>query len=146
MSVIMRDAGFQAVTLLPTTTITTAVTAVVTTPVTGLLGMHIVTLIANFAWGSAGTTVKAWVQTSFDGGGTWVDIACFAFTTAIARTIHSVRSATAVAANYVATDGTLADNTVKDGLLGDRLRVKYTTTGTYATNTTLTISAVTKGS
>lgn len=145
MTAALQHSGYQAITLLAATTITSAVTAEVTTPVAGLVGMQSVSMQATFAWGSAGTTAKAWVQTSFDGGTTWVDIACFAFTTAVARTVHSLRANTAVAANYVATDGSLADNTIKDGLLGDRLRVKYTTTGTYADDTTLAIHAVTKG-
>jgi len=139
-------AGYGQVTLLAPTTITTAVTAVVTAPVTGLLGMHFAMMQATFTYGdSGGTSVKAWIQTSFDGGTTWVDIANFAFATTTARTMHSVRLATAVAANYTATDGTLADNTIKDGLLGDQLRAKYTTVGTYVGATTLAIHATLKG-
>ena len=37
-----------------------------------------------------------------------------------------------LAAAYVPTDGTLTDDTVKDGLLGDQLRVKLIVVGTYA--------------
>ena len=139
-------AGYANSALLAATTITTAVTAVVTTPVADLLGMQVLTLLAKFVYGSAGTNATAWVQTSFDGGVTWVDIACFQFTTATASKINSVRALTAVAADYTPTDGTLTANTIKDGILGDRLRVKYTTTGTYAGGTTLAIFAVAKGS
>jgi hypothetical protein len=141
-------AGARRFAVLTLTTITTAVTGVTTNggPWGDLTDIVVATFQATFTYGSGGTTAKFWLQTSFDAGVTWVDVANFAFTTSTARTIHSVRSATAVAANYVATDGTLADNTIKDGLLGDRLRVKYTTTGTYAGGTTIQIDVVTKAS
>ena len=131
--------------LLPQTTIAAAVTAVVTTPVTQLAGVRELMMQAQFLYGSWGTTAKAWVQTSFDGGTTWVDVACFSFTTAAATKISAVKTFTAVAAAYVATDGTLTADTIKDGLIGDQVRVKYTTTGTYAGATSLTVTAVAKG-
>ena len=46
---------------------------------------------------------------------------------------------------YTPTDGSLAANTCKDGLLGNMYRAKYTTTGTYAANTTVRIDLVTDG-
>lgn len=125
--------------MLATTTITTAVTA-------SLSGTSIIrnaralVLQAVFTYGSGGTSAKAWVQTSIDGGTTWFDIASFAFTTSSATRVYSLDT-TAVTTIYTPTDATLTDNTVKNGLLGDRYRVKYTTTGTYAGDTTLSISA-----
>lgn len=134
-----------ALTLLSATTITTAVTGVTTTPLTGLAAMESLTVQAALTYGSGGTTAKVWVQTSFDQGASWVDVMCFAFTTASAKKVSSVRVATAVAAAYVPTDATMADDTIKDGLLGDRIRLKYTTTGTYAGNTSLAVYAIAKG-
>ena len=32
---------------------------------------------ANFAYGSGGTSVDAWLQTSIDGGSSWIDVANF---------------------------------------------------------------------
>lgn len=136
--------GDQLLTLLAQTTIAGAVTGQTTTPVVPKQGVTTLVLQAKLAYGSGGTTVKAWVQTSFDGGTTWVDVANFAFTTSAATIVHAVKANTTVTANYTPTDGTLADNTIKDGLIGDRLRVKYTTTGTYAGTTHLTITAVAK--
>ncbi|HEX9526635.1 MAG TPA: hypothetical protein VF951_03995 [Streptosporangiaceae bacterium] len=136
--------GDQSLTLLPSTTITTAVTGQASAAVIPRQGFTSLVLQAVFTYGSGGTTAKAWVQTSFDRGTTWVDIATFAFLLASATKISAVKSAIAVAAAYVPTDGTLADDTIKDGLLGDRLRVKYTSTGTYGTNTTLAVTAVAK--
>jgi len=145
MSLALANVGYQSVALLPATVITTAVTNLTGPVVTGLLGMQVLTCQAALTYGSGGTNVTAYVQTTFDGGVTWVDIVCFQFTTATARAINSVRSAAIVTANYTPTDGSLAANTIKDGLLGDQLRVKYTSTGTYAGNTTLSVTAVAKG-
>ena len=137
--------GYWAGQLLPQVTIDAAAAGVLSTPVTGLLGMQVVTAQFVFLYGADGTSVKAYLQTSFDNGTTWVDVACFAVTTTAATRHFSVRSAIAVAANYTPTDATLTDNTIKDGLLGDRLRVKYTSVGTYSGATSLAVHAVVKG-
>lgn len=94
---------------------------------------------ANFTYGSGGTTVDAYLQTSLDGGATWIDIAQFHFTTASARFVYNLNSQTPVTVEYQALDGTLAANTCKDGILGPMLRVKYSSTGTYAGATTLSV-------
>lgn len=125
--------------MLATTTITTAVTGSVSGTTT-IRNARSLTLQAIFTYGSGGTTAKAWVQTSIDDGTTWFDIASFAFTTSSATRMYSLDT-TAVTTIYTPTDATLTDNTVKSGLLGDKYRVKYTTTGTYADSTTLSISA-----
>lgn len=121
-------------------TITTAVSAVTPDPTAGAFS-DALTLQAVFTYGSGGTTAKAWVQTSFDAGATWMDIASFAFTTATARRLYNL---TSVAVTAIATpgDGVLADNTAVNGFLGALYRVKLTTTGTYAGDTTLVITAV----
>ena len=59
--------------------------------------------------------------------------------------LFNLSSATPVTTQYVPTDGTLAANTCKDGLLGNMYRAKYTTTGTYAGNTAVRIDLVTDG-
>jgi hypothetical protein len=100
------------------------------------------TVQATFAREAGGTSCKAWIQTSFDGGQSWVDVMCFAFLTTPAKAINSVRLDIAVGPNYTPTDGTLADNTIKDGLLGDRIRAKYTTVGTYSGASSLALTAV----
>jgi hypothetical protein len=98
------------------------------------------TIQAVFTYGSGGTTAKAWVQTSVDDGTTWVDIANFAFTTSSARRLYTLTRA-AVTSIATPSDGTLADNTAVNGFLGTLYRVKLTTTGTYAGDTTLVITA-----
>lgn len=133
----------MAQTTLLSATITTAVTASVTGPVLmGLDNYGAVALHCNFTYGSSGTNAKFWVQSSLDGGTTWHDVACFAATTATKVRIYNLSNRTPVTSIATPTDGTAADDTSVDGILGDRLRVKYTTTGTYAGSTTVVISAV----
>ena len=124
-------------------TITTAITAVIS----GLYGMKELVIEANFVFGSGGTTVDAWLQTSLDGGNNWIDIAQFAFLVTSLRKIHTVVMPAVVATrtNVTPLDGTLGDNLIQDGILGDHLRVKLTTVGTYAGGTTLDINVVPKG-
>ncbi len=101
-------------------------------------GTRHITVHANFVYGSGGTSAKFYLQTSVDGGNTWYDVAALAHTTASLRRIISID---AVAGGSVSTalDGALTDNTKIDGLVGDRLRIKYTTVGTYADDTTCKI-------
>lgn len=102
-------------------------------------------LQANFTYGSGGTSADAYVQTSLDGGTTWVDAAEFHFTTSSARVLYNLNSSTPVTTQYAATDGTLSANTAKDGIFGSMWRVKYTTVGTYAASTNLRIDAFANG-
>lgn len=125
-------------------TITTAATYVgtlstSTPPVqTGLDGMTGATVELRLAYGSGGTSGVAYVQTSLDEGTTWVDIASMAFTTASKSRVWNFSGLTPRTTAYTPTDGALADDTAVDGMLGDRLRLKIVTTGTYAGNTILT--------
>lgn len=94
---------------------------------------------ATFTYGSGGTSVDAYLQTSVDGGTTWVDIANFHFTTTSARVLFNLNSQTSVTTQYTATDGSLTANTAKDGFLAPLYRVKLASVGTYAGSTTLAI-------
>jgi len=135
----------RTLSLLPNTVITTAVTGSVGPVVLLPEGPRYLALQAKFTYGSGGTTTKAWVQTSLDGGVTWRDIASFAFATTTSLKFSALSNSIALAAAQGASDAALADDTILNGLLGDRVRVKYTTTGTYAGGTTLSVSAVPKG-
>ena len=127
--------------------ITTAISAVVQNQFSGLYGMKSLTVEVNFVYGADGTTTKVWIQTSLDGGGFWIDIMNFAFTTSSLRKIHTVVMPAVVATrtNVTPIDGTLGDNLIIDGILGDMLRAKVTTTGTYSGTTTLDVNFVPKG-
>lgn len=133
----------RALALLGATAITAAAT-VTSTPFTGLFGIKVLEVQASLVYGSGGTTIKAYLQTTLDGGTTWIDIASFAFTTASAVKVSKLSLTAALAAAVAPTDGTLADNTILDGLLGDQFRIKVISTGTYA-GTTLAVTAIAKG-
>lgn len=120
----------------------TAAGTVVGDAITGLDGMLACALQARLAYGSGGATIKVYVQTSFDQGATWTDIACFAFAQTSAVEAANLSALTPVTTLYALTDGSLTDDTVKDGMLGDRLRVKIVSVGTYAGSTLLSVRAL----
>lgn len=125
-------------------TFTTAVGATATTALDFPAGVpRSLTIQAKFTYGSGGTTVDAYVQTTLDGGGSWIDIANFSFTTATAKKVINLSSLTPVTSQATPADGALAANTAVDGILGGKLRIKYVSTGTYAGGTTLSIDVQT---
>lgn len=102
-----------------------------------LNGMSAVTLQLRFAYGSGGTTVDAFVQTSLDQGTTSVNVWHEQFATAADMKIVNVSGLTPVTTPVLPADGALAPGTVLDGVLGDRLRLKAVVAGTYAGSTVL---------
>jgi hypothetical protein len=96
----------------------------------------------TFTYGSGGTTVDAWLQTSLDGGVTWTDVCNFHFAQASARFIFNLSSLTPVTTQYTPGDGALGANTAKDGVFGSQWRIKYNSAGTYAGNTTLRVDVI----
>jgi hypothetical protein len=102
-------------------------------------------LQGTFTYRSGGNSADAWVQTSFDGGRTWTDVANFHFTRSSARFLYNLSSVTPVTTEYMPTDGTLLSNTSKDGLIGSIWRVKYTSVGTYSAGTTLRVDVFGNG-
>lgn len=109
--------------------------------ITDLDGMKAVSIEAKFTYGSGGTNVKVYVQTSLDQGTTWIDIACIVFATTNETQVANLSGLTAVTTLYTPTDAALTDDTCKDGVLGDRLRAKIVSTGTYATSTQVAVHA-----
>lgn len=96
---------------------------------------------ALFVRDGGGTDVQIFVQTSLDGGVTFFDIMNIRFTTSSGNRISSVFR-TSVAASITPTDAGLAANQVINGLIGDRVKVKVVSTGTYTGPTTLQVVAV----
>jgi len=123
--------------------ITVAEAATVVDPVAMLGRVESLAIYIVFTYGSGGTTCRVWVQTSFDGGVTWMDIADFSATTAsLTRAYHLTDAA--VTAIATPADGALAANTSVNGFLGPIFRTKVTSTGTYAGGTTLSVSVLPK--
>lgn len=94
-----------------------------------LAGMQSATIFVNFDYGSGGTAVVVVVQTSIDQGQNWIDVARFDFATADSKkhaTVGVFSGASPAAVAALGAEGKL------DNILGDRLRAKVTSTGTYA--------------
>lgn len=101
-------------------------------------------LQAQFDYGAGGTSVDAYVGTSFDGGVTWFDVANFHFLTAAAVKAFNLSSGTPQATILTpAAIGTITANTAQDGYLGDLLSVFYKSSGTYSGATSLAVYAST---
>lgn len=130
--------------LLAPLTIGAAVGQTATTAVVNIGGANSLVVYAVFLYGAGGTDAIARVQTSIDGGLSWFDIMSFGFLTAAATKVSSVSLNLTSAVPTQVTDGTLAVNTVNQGLLGDRVRLKYVTTGTYTGATSLAVYAIAK--
>ncbi len=132
----------MAFNLLPKITITAAAT--VTSPRVAQArrsdGPQHLSIEAQFVYGSAGTSAIAYVQTSFDGGATWMDVAALGFLTTTANKVVNLSSMTPVTTPVTPGDGALTVNTVQDGVFGDQWRVKVVSLGTYAGGTTLAVS------
>lgn len=119
-----------------------AISATATTPVKLLGAARNLLVQGALAYGAGGTTVDAWLQTTIDGTN-WIDIANFHFTTGAGRFVYNLNGQTPVTTEYTPTDGSLAANTCKDGILGSQFRVKYQSTGTYTGTTVLTVDVAT---
>lgn len=118
-------------------TITAAATQL-GTPILELDGMTALTCQLKFVFGSGGLTCRAYLQTSLDQGATWIDIACQLFEVANETKIFNLSGLTPKTTAVAPTDGTLTDDTSLDGILGDRVRLKVVSTGTYAGSTQVT--------
>lgn len=143
-SAVLHESG-QRIILLAPTTIGAAVAATATTAVLNLSGSKYLAFESVFLYGAGGTTVDAYLQTSLDGGLSWIDIANHNFTTAAASKVSAVSVTVALAAGITPTDGSLASNTILNGLLGGRIRLKWVTVGTYTGATSLACYAIIKG-
>ena len=138
----------QRLVILPPLTISTAISATATTPITNLGGMSYLAVEAVFLYGSGGTNANVYIQTSLDGGLSWIDIMEFVFTTSALTKVNSTSIYQTSASPYAPitpSDGSLTASTAVPGILGDRIRAKYVTTGTYGGATSLALYAVVKG-
>ena len=96
------------------------------------------------AIGTNGTTAQVWLQTSLDQATTWFDIACLAFAGTSSQKFVKISGLEGGTTPPAVTDGALADNTTILGFLGDRFRMKITTTGTYGAASTISGRIVTR--
>jgi len=91
----------------------------------------------QFIYGSGGTSGKVYLQTSLrdptattDPG---IDVACMTFAQATKSKVFDIEAAPLTFTTP--TDGALTDDTILQGALGTKFRLKIITLGTYATQT-----------
>jgi len=104
----------------------------------------------SFTYGSGGTSVDTFLQTSLDGGNSWCDVVHWAQNTTssdarpLIANVNAQNMLASPGAPFATTDGTATVNTTVYGLFGLWWRVKYIVAGTYAT-TTLRVDAAAPG-
>ncbi len=103
----------------------------------GLSAYHAANLEINFTYGSGGATLKVVIETTFNGT-TWVEVYRAAFTTASAERVVNVSALTPITSPL--TPAPLSDDTVKDGVFGDKWRSRKIVGGTpYAGNSAVSV-------
>ena len=141
----MQNAGHFA---LCAETVTTARTAAVVTSASGasgalqayidrLDGILAALIEFRFTYGSGGTSGYAIVETSLDGGTSWIEVARFDFTTASKTRIVNLSALTPRTALY--DPAALSADSAIDGVLGPLWRCRLTSVGTYAGSTLLAV-------
>jgi hypothetical protein len=80
-------------------------------------------------------SLDLYIQTTLDNEETWCDIMQFSFSVFTARRVQAVNLDTALTANTTPTDGTMSANTILNGLMGNKLRLKYIVVGDYRDST-----------
>lgn len=103
-----------------------------------LVGANGFTLACQFIYVGGGTSVRIDIETALGSGGVWIPIARFDFTTASASKVLSVTRADRLAAYTVAA---LSADAAVTGIIGDRLRAKRTSVGTYSVGTQALVRA-----
>lgn len=127
-------------TLIPQTTVAAATT--ITGDPVKVGNITSLAALSKFAYGAGGTATKVFIQTTLDGGTTWFDIVSHAFTTAAGVKASAATSYIAPASQGLTPgDAALTDNTIIQGVLGDLIRAKVVTTGTYTGTTHITVLA-----
>jgi hypothetical protein len=98
----------------------------------GLDGLTAITIEASFAYGAGAGVVGAIVQTTFDDGVTWRDIARFDFAKA---SVVKHCNLEGLLSKKITAYAPLAVEGVNDGVLGNQLRAAVTATGRYQATT-----------
>lgn len=107
-------------------------------------GMLAATIAASFVYGSGGDTLKVIIETSANQGTSWIEVARLAFAMASAEKVVNLSALTPVTTVYAPT--TLSDDTVKDGVFGQRWRARIVkgAGAVYAGNTSLSVRLIAK--
>lgn len=102
-----------------------------------LAGLFELDVQFRFLYGAGGESVTAWLQTSLDQGDTAIDLWCFQ---GLLVDKTRARRFKPDGVENTPGDGSLVADTIATGIvLGDRYRVKLTSTGVYTANTKLVV-------
>lgn len=93
-----------------------------------------VAIQSNLTYGAGGTSIRVYLQTTQDDGSTWQDTVNQTFLLASARKTSAVNKYVAAAPSVAASDGALADDSVSNGFVGRKWRVKIVVVGAYTTS------------
>lgn len=107
--------------------------------ITGLDGMLSLSLQAALLYGSGGTSVTVYFQTSLDQGQTPIDICALQFTTLSSTQAVNLSGLTPKTTPLTPSQEALAAGSCVDGLLGDRVRAVVVVAGTYGSSTGLSL-------
>lgn len=127
--------------LLPPTPVTAAGTVIGPALNVDPAEMRNLALEAQVAVATGGTSIDIYVQTSLDNGLTWIDIRNFHYANTPQNRVVNHSSLTPVTTAVVPTDGSLASDTSKDGIIGAKVRAKVVSVGTYTGNTSVAVYA-----
>jgi hypothetical protein len=112
------------------------------TPITSLAGLNALSLQVRLAGGTGGSKINVYVQTSLDQGQSWFDIANIAFANTPGVEVVNLSGLDKLTTPTAPVYLQLADNTVLDGPIGDRLQAVVVSTGTYTGNTLISVRGV----
>ena len=110
--------------------------------ITNLQGINAATFQVRFAYGSGGTQTNVYIQTSIDQGQSWFDIANIEFTTSSGVDVINLSGLDKLTTPTAPTNLALANNTVLDGPMGDRLQACVVSQGTYGGQTLVAVSGI----
>lgn len=97
-----------------------------------LAGVTALSCQVRLLYGSGGTAVDVYIQTSLDQGQSWGDIANVHFTTAGTAAWINLSGLNSVGTPTAPVNQALASNTTFNGPLGDRLQAVVDSAGTYS--------------
>lgn len=98
----------------------------------------------NFTYGAGGLTLKVVIETTFNQGTTWIEVYRAAFTTSSGERVVNVSALTPLTSPL--TPAALSDDTVKDGVFGDRWRARKVVGATpYTGNSSVSVRMQPRG-
>lgn len=95
-------------------------------------------------FGAGGVSIDAYLQTTFDDGLTWIDIINLQVLAASVRKVAAVNKflVAGTAGLVTVTDGALGANTVVNGTIGQKFRLKLILVGTYDAASTYRVNVI----